>query len=173
MRRCFIGLGSNLGNSHETLQLAADKLENLPSTRAAGRSCIYRSAPVGPPGQADYLNAVVALDTELEPLTLLCSLQRIEKEARRERNVRWGPRTLDLDILIYVDVEIKSERLTLPHPRLFERNFVLRPLADIVGERWQFADGSSVAQRLDVCPPNELTPAHLDWAAESAEAVSA
>lgn len=172
MIRCFIGLGSNLGDSHETLQLAADKLENLPLTRAAGRSCIYRSAPVGPPGQAAYLNAVVALDSELEPLALLLSLQRIEKEAGRERNVRWGPRTLDLDILIYGDAKIKSERLTLPHPRLFERNFVLRPLADIVGERWVFADGSSVAQRLEACPPNDLTLTKLSWTA-SREAMSA
>lgn len=173
MIRCFIGLGSNLGNSHETLQQAAAKLEELPSTRAAGRSLIYRSAPVGPQEQADYLNAVVALDTELSPLALLTSLQVLEQEAGRERSVRWGPRTLDLDVLIYGDAVLESERLTLPHPGLFERNFVLRPLADIVGEHWRFADGSSVAQRLDACPDNDLTPANLDWVASSTEAVSA
>ncbi|WOJ91860.1 2-amino-4-hydroxy-6-hydroxymethyldihydropteridine diphosphokinase [Congregibacter variabilis] len=173
MTRCFIGLGANLGNSHKTLQQAADKLENLSSTRAAGRSCIYRSAPVGPPGQPDYLNAVVALDTELPPLTLLTSLQKLEQEAGRERSVRWGPRTLDLDILIYGDAVLESERLTIPHPRLFERNFVLAPLADIVGENWRLPDGSSVAMRLKACPTNELTLSTLNWAASSSEAMSA
>ncbi|EED31398.1 2-amino-4-hydroxy-6-hydroxymethyldihydropteridine pyrophosphokinase [gamma proteobacterium NOR5-3] len=173
MTRCFIGLGANLGNSHHTLQQAAEDLENLPASTAAGRSPIYRSAPVGPQDQADYLNAVLALDTTLAPLTLLTSLQTLEQKAGRRRSVRWGPRTLDLDILIYGDCVLESERLTLPHPRLFERNFVLRPLADIVGEHWRFADGSSLARRLEDCPSNALTLTTLGWSAALSGAVSA
>jgi 2-amino-4-hydroxy-6-hydroxymethyldihydropteridine diphosphokinase len=171
--RCFIGLGANLGNSHKALQQAANDLEQLPATHAAGRSPIYRSAPVGPQDQADYLNAVVALDTTLEPLALLLNLQALEQNAGRQRGLRWGPRTLDLDILIYGSTVLNSDRLTLPHPRMFERNFVLRPLADIAGEYWQFADGSSLAQRLDACPRNDLTPTTLDWTVMPAEGINA
>ena len=173
MTRCFIGLGANLGNSHEALRQAADDLEQLPRTHAWGRSPIYRSAPVGPGDQADYLNAVVALETALEPLEMLDKLQPLEQKAGRERSVRWGPRTLDLDMLMHGDSVLHSERLTLPHARLFERNFVLRPLADIVTEDWRFPDGSNIVQRLAACPHNDLTQTDLHWHASTPEAIGA
>lgn len=173
MTRCFIGLGANLGNSHETLCLAAQAMDRLISTRVLARSLIYRSAPIGPQNQADYLNAVIALETGLEPLDLLASLQALENMAGRTRHTRWGPRTLDLDILIYGTTTLRSRALTLPHPRLLERNFVLRPLADIAGEDWLLADGLSIAQHLDNCPHNDLTLTQLNWSKPSQEAISA
>jgi len=169
----FIGLGANLGNSLAALSEAARKLERLALPGPLSRSRIYRSAPVGPQGQPDYLNAVVALQTRLEPHELLDELQAIEQQAGRERLVRWGPRTLDLDILIYGSTIMDSERLTLPHPRMFERNFVLRPLADLLGGSWQFTDGSTLRQRLDSCPDNALSLAGLDWATQPLRSASA
>lgn len=173
MIQTFIGLGANLGNSHATLAQAAQKLERLAGTGQVRRSHIYRSAPLGPQDQPDYLNAVIALGTELEPIMLLDALQAIEQQAGRERKVHWGPRTLDLDILIYGSISMDSARLTLPHPGIFERNFVLRPMADLVDGRWQFPDGSTLAERLDTCPDNTLTLAGLDWADSAARSLSA
>lgn len=163
MKRCYIGLGANLGHSFDTLCRAADALENLPSCTAAGRSGIYRSAPIGPAGQPDYLNAVLALDTELPPQLLLERLQAIEHAEGRQRAERWGPRTLDLDLLLYEGFEQRSERLTVPHPRLFERNFVLQPLADLLPLDWQFADGTSLQERLAQCPDNPLARTTQRW----------
>lgn len=164
MIQTFIGLGANLGNSHAALSQAAQRLEQLASTRQLSRSRIYRSAPLGPQDQPDYLNAVVTLNTTLEPMRLLDELQAIEQQAGRERLVRWGARTLDLDILIYGSTSMDSERLTIPHPRMFERNFVLQPMADLVGHHWKFPDGSTLAERLDTCSDNTLSLAELDWA---------
>jgi 2-amino-4-hydroxy-6-hydroxymethyldihydropteridine diphosphokinase len=163
VKRCYIGLGANLGHSFHTLCRAAEALENLESSTAAGRSGIYRSAPIGPAGQPDYLNAVLALDTQLPPLLLLDQLQAIEHAEGRQRGERWGPRTLDLDLLLYEGCELNSERLTVPHPRLYERNFVLQPLADLLAPDWQFADGTSLQERLNQCPDNPLERMALPW----------
>ena len=173
MTRCFIGLGANLGDSHQALIQAAQGLERLADNRRLERSAVYRSAPIGPQDQPDYLNAVIAMDTILEPLALLNSLQSLEENAGRVRDLHWGPRTLDLDLLIYGDVTLDSPRLTLPHPRLFERNFVLRPLADIVGEAWTFVDGSTLGQRISDCPANELQRTGLGWSVTQPKAMSA
>jgi 2-amino-4-hydroxy-6-hydroxymethyldihydropteridine diphosphokinase len=155
------------------LQRAASDLENLQHTTAAGRSSIYISAPVGPADQADYLNAVIALDSGLEPLTLLDQLQALEKAAGRQRGLRWGPRTLDLDLLLYDALEIRSERLTVPHPHMFERNFVLEPLAEILGRNWTHSDGLTLAQHLANCPHNPLSKTALSWRTDAAKAVNA
>ncbi|MDP5053958.1 MAG: 2-amino-4-hydroxy-6-hydroxymethyldihydropteridine diphosphokinase [Congregibacter sp.] len=173
MTPCFVGLGANLGNSLRFLQHAAKDLHRLPATQVTGHSLIYRSAPLGPKGQQDYLNAVVALDTRLDALALLDALQALENKAGRERKVRWGPRTLDLDILLFGTMTLSTQRLTLPHPQLFERNFVLQPLADIVGVNWQFEDGSTLAQRLAACPDNDLRVTELSWTLTLAETLSA
>ncbi|WP_439107267.1 2-amino-4-hydroxy-6-hydroxymethyldihydropteridine diphosphokinase [Congregibacter sp.] len=173
MIRCYIGLGANLGNAHEALIEAVLGLEQAAAINVVGRSSIYRSAPMGPQDQPDYLNAVAALDTTLDPLALLDQMQLLEEKAGRVRGLRWGARTLDLDLLIYGTTALQSERLTLPHPGLLERNFVLRPLADIVGESWQFPDGSTLAQHLDSCPDTELSLTALNWAPGQPEAISA
>ncbi len=130
----YIGLGSNLNNPRRQVESAFTTLARLAHTRLTGQSRLYRSAPVGPGEQPDYINAVARLETRLEAHTLLDALQQIESDHQRVRRERWGPRTLDLDLLLYGDREIATERLTVPHPYLGERNFVLYPLADLAPE---------------------------------------
>lgn len=143
-QRAFIGLGANLGaDLLATLSVAARALDALPSTRLCALSSAWRSAPVDA-GGPDFLNAVAALDTNLAPLELLDALQAIEQAHGRERPYPNAPRTLDLDLLLLGDLRLDDARLTLPHPRLSQRAFVLRPLLEIApelsalaGEGWQ------------------------------------
>ena len=130
-RRAHLGLGSNLGDRLAFLQGAVDVLDATTGITVAAVSRVYETAPVGGPEQGPYLNAVVALDTELEPAALLAVARRIEDEAQRRRAERWGPRTLDVDVLLVGDERVDSPDLTVPHPRLWERGFVLAPLADV------------------------------------------
>ena len=134
MNRAWIGLGSNLGRPREQLGRAFAALEDLPRTLLAARSGLYRSAPMGPADQPDYLNAVALLETELEPLALLDRLQSIERAQGRQRGRRWGPRTLDLDLLLYDELVMDHPRLQLPHPGIGKRDFVLAPLLEVAGE---------------------------------------
>lgn len=133
MASVFIGLGSNLENPRHQVQTALVELAQLPDTRLVKHSRLYRSQAVGP-AQPDYINAVALLDTQLEPLVLLDKLQELEQIHHRVRKEHWGPRTLDLDILLVDDQRIEHERLSVPHPYLCQRNFVLYPLADIAPE---------------------------------------
>ncbi|HEY0294014.1 MAG TPA: 2-amino-4-hydroxy-6-hydroxymethyldihydropteridine diphosphokinase [Bordetella sp.] len=128
--RAYIGLGSNLGDSGTTLRTALADIAALPGIQACAASPFYRSAPVDASGP-DFINAVAALDTTLAPLDLLDALQAIELAHGRQRPYRNAPRTLDLDLLLYGNVAMATERLTLPHPRMHERAFVLRPLHDL------------------------------------------
>ncbi|MDX6523972.1 MAG: 2-amino-4-hydroxy-6-hydroxymethyldihydropteridine diphosphokinase [Gaiellales bacterium] len=130
--RAYIGMGSNLGDSLATLRAATVRLGDLGAVVAA--SPVYETDPVGLESQPVFLNAVVVLDTTLEPIALLDGLLAIEADFHRERTVRWGPRTLDLDLLWYAGRLVDTERLTLPHARAHEREFVLRPLADLAPE---------------------------------------
>lgn len=131
----FVGLGSNLGDSVAILRRACQALDSLARTRLQAVSRTYRSRPVGgPAGQPGYLNAAAKLLTCLAPEALLEGLLRIEQQAGRRRTVRWGPRCLDLDLLLYEDWVLASERLKVPHPRLGERRFVLEPLAEIAAQ---------------------------------------
>ena len=128
--RAYLGLGSNLGDRRALLRDAVRSLEGVVRV-----SPVYETDPVGgPSGQGAYLNIVVALDTELTPRQLLGVCHRLETAADRVRDERWGPRTLDVDILWVEGVEIHDEDLELPHPRLWDRRFVLAPLADIAPE---------------------------------------
>jgi 2-amino-4-hydroxy-6-hydroxymethyldihydropteridine diphosphokinase len=120
-----------MGNREENLLDAVAELSNLPQTRVAKLSDIYETEPVGYVQQDRFLNMAVALETRLEPFTLLKDLQGIEKALKRERKIHWGPRTIDIDILLYDSVSINCESLEIPHPRMFERAFVLIPLRDI------------------------------------------
>lgn len=132
MTLVYIALGSNLGVPKEHLTQALDAIARLPDTTLVQTSQWYRTAPIGGPAdQPDFLNAVCRVDTGLEPEALLKALQAIEQEAGRVRLERWGPRTLDLDIILYGNREQDDPNLTLPHPRAHERAFVLVPLADI------------------------------------------
>ncbi len=128
----FVGLGSNLDNPRNQVMTALTELAALERTRMIAASSQYRSVPMGPADQPDYINAVAMLETRLEAEALLDGLQAIETGHRRVRgSERWGPRTLDLDLLLYGDERIDTPRLRVPHAGLAERNFVLYPLADI------------------------------------------
>ena len=131
--RAFIGLGANLGNSAATLDEAVRALTTLAQTRFLARSKTYRSAPIDAQGP-DYLNAVVELETRLSADVLLRELQQIELTHGRDRPYRNAPRTLDLDLLLYADYLIATDDLTVPHPRLHERAFVLLPLHELAPE---------------------------------------
>jgi 2-amino-4-hydroxy-6-hydroxymethyldihydropteridine diphosphokinase len=128
--RAYVGLGANLGDARAALQAALAALDGLPQTRLVSCSSFYRSAPVDSSGP-DYLNAVAEISTRLAPHDVLVYLQAIELQHGRERPYRNAPRTLDLDLLLYGDATLDTPTLTLPHPRLHERAFVLVPLAEI------------------------------------------
>ena len=155
MIRCFIALGSNLDHPEQQVQRACQALASLPDSRLEAISPWYLSTPIGPGRQPDYINGVAELSTNLPATELLKQLQAIENQQQRVRKERWGPRTLDLDILLYGNQCINLPELTVPHPRMMERNFVLYPLADIAPDL-QFPDGTSLAGRLDYCPRDDL-----------------
>lgn len=127
----FVGLGANLGDPAAQLRAALVAMGGLADTAVCKVSRFYRSNAIGPAGQPDYCNAVAALDTPLQPLALLDALQAIETAAGRVRGERWGARVLDLDLLLHGDTACHGERLTLPHPELAFRDFVLWPLVEI------------------------------------------
>lgn len=126
-----IGLGANLGDPVTTLQSAVASLQDLPDTRVIALSGFYRSAPLGPAGQPDYVNAVARLATRLTPHDLLDALHAIENRHGRIREMRWGARTLDLDLLLYDKDEIHTTSLIVPHIELKNRNFVVIPLLEV------------------------------------------
>lgn len=149
--RVYIGLGSNLADPAEQLRNALDALDKAEGTRLAGVSSFYASDSLLP-GQPRYTNAVAALDTSLPPLQLLDVLQAIENEQGRVRQERWGPRTLDLDVLLFADQVIDIPRLKVPHYHMQARPFVLYPLAELVPADFTLADGRRLAQLLEDCP---------------------
>ena len=129
----YIGLGANLGDARQTIQHAAQQLAKIDGVSDVTLSALYRSAPVDSSGP-DYINAVASLRTQLAPEDLLDALQDIEQRHGRERPYRNAPRTLDLDLLLYGDQHINTSRLTVPHPRMHLRAFVLRPLLDLTSD---------------------------------------
>jgi len=150
--RVYIGLGSNLAEPRQQLEAALKALSQIPATQVAVVSPLYASDPLGPPDQPRYVNAVAALDTDLEPLALLDALQTIELEQGRVRkDERWGPRTLDLDILLFGDRLIDEPRLTVPHYHMHARAFVLYPLAELAPQL-RFPDGRTLPELLAACP---------------------
>ena len=132
-----MSLGSNLGDRAAYLGAAREALAALPATMVVAVSRVYETAPQDQPDQDAFMNQVVCLETALQPLDLLRECQRIEREHGRVRSLRFGPRTLDIDILLFQDVESDAPELTLPHPRMVKRAFVLVPLAEI----WKHAKG--------------------------------
>ncbi len=144
MPRAWIGIGSNVGDRLEYVRRALGLMDALPDTKLVAVSSVYDTAPVGTTDQPRFLNAVAELSTDIEPLELLRRLLVIEGECDRVRRGVWGPRTLDLDLLLYDDVEIETEELTLPHPRARERAFVLVPLAELAPDL-RFPGGTETA----------------------------
>jgi len=127
---CYIGLGANVGQPREAIESAIAAIDREPGLRVCARSGLYRSEPVGAQGP-DFLNAVIQIESSLTPTELLTVLQRIEHEAGRDRPYPNAPRTLDLDLLLVDELELETPKLTLPHPRMHRRAFVLQPLLDI------------------------------------------
>jgi 2-amino-4-hydroxy-6-hydroxymethyldihydropteridine diphosphokinase len=131
MTRAYLALGSNLGDRRSSLQSAVDALAAAVGVTVVAVSRVYETAPVGGPPQDAYYNAVVAVETRVTASELLALAHRIEDAAGRERAERWGPRTLDVDVLLYGDAVIDEPDLVVPHPRMWERGFVLAPLRDV------------------------------------------
>jgi 2-amino-4-hydroxy-6-hydroxymethyldihydropteridine diphosphokinase len=129
---CYIGLGSNLDNPKQQILSALEAIGGLSDTTLLRRSRLYQSKAIGPPGQPDYINSVCEIRTTLEPLELLEKLQHIEQKHGRVRKERWGPRTLDLDILLLGLVNMQHQQLVIPHPQIANRSFVLQPLLDLI-----------------------------------------
>ena len=132
--RAFIGLGSNMVNPSSQVRQAMQSIDQLPETRVLARSSLYRSAPVGYLEQPDFINAVVQVETELAPRDLLQALLELEQQQGRTREFLNSPRTLDLDVLLYDDLQHHEHGLTVPHPQMHKRAFVLLPLLEIAPE---------------------------------------
>ena len=135
MTTAYIGIGSNVGDRHDFCRRAIEGMFGLPETNVIGVSSLYETSPVGGPPQRSYINAVVCLETEIDPRSLLVACQETEQRLGRDASeIRWGPRVIDLDILLYGDEKISEPDLEIPHPRLTERRFVLVPLLEIEPE---------------------------------------
>jgi len=145
-----LGLGSNLGDREGNIAAAVARLAAWPGVTVEKVSSLYETAPVGYTDQPDFLNAVISVRTTLAPRELLAACLAVERELGRERKVRWGPRTVDIDVLFYDDAALASDELTLPHPRFHERCFVLVPLAEIAGDAPVHA-GRSAAELAAAC----------------------
>lgn len=157
MSIAYIALGANLGDPLKQVHDAIEAIKQLPQTQILQISPFYRSKPLGPQNQPDYLNAVIKLTTLLSPTTLLSVLQRIEKQLGRVRKAnRWGPRTLDLDILLYDKLIINSENLIIPHYDMQHREFVLYPLFDIAPELI-LPDQTPLAELIKLVSKNNMT----------------
>ncbi|MCA9286073.1 MAG: 2-amino-4-hydroxy-6-hydroxymethyldihydropteridine diphosphokinase [Phycisphaerales bacterium] len=151
---CAVALGSNLGDRHEHLSAALAALGSAAGVTVERVSRFWETEPVGPPGQGRYLNAAVVLTTTLSARTLLDLLQRIERDRGRDRSdgVRNGPRTLDLDLLLYGQQTIREPGLEVPHPRMLERPFVLGPLAEVAPDLVHPTTGKRVESFASICP---------------------
>lgn len=155
MQQVYIGLGSNLGDSANHLQQAISAIAQLPKTELIKASSLYSSAPLGAVDQPRYVNAVAHIATALTPIELLDALQHIEHvQGRVRQGERWGPRTLDLDILLFGQHVINEPRLCVPHYHMHARPFVLIPLAELCPKDFVLPNGQSLAELLAVCPPD-------------------
>lgn len=152
----YIGLGSNLDNPLQQIRSAAQAIGALNQVDDCLLSPLYSSQPVGPQDQPDYINAVMRLKTRLAPMELLKQLQTIENQQGRVRSIRWGARTLDLDLLLYDDQVLNLPELIVPHPELKNRGFVLYPLADIAPEDLCIPGTASLSSLLADCPADGL-----------------
>lgn len=151
----YVGLGSNLSSPASQLDRALEALAALPDSELQQTSSFYTSQPVGPQDQPDFVNAVARLRTSLSPLLLLAQLQAIEKAQGRLRTRHWGPRTLDLDLLLYGDQTIDLPQLQVPHPEMTQREFVLAPLQEIAPDL-RIPGSGPLAHHLSRCPDNRL-----------------
>lgn len=166
MVTALVAVGSNLGDRLDNVQAGVKGVDLLPDTEVVAVSKLYETAPVGgPDDQGAYFNAVVVVETSLGAAELLADLHRIEAGQERERIVHWGPRTLDLDLLLYGDLVVERPELVVPHPRLHERRFVMVPLCDVAPGLVHPVLGVTMHDLLDALPaePGDLTELDDDW----------
>ncbi|MBT3309549.1 MAG: 2-amino-4-hydroxy-6-hydroxymethyldihydropteridine diphosphokinase [Gammaproteobacteria bacterium] len=154
--RAVVGLGSNLQQPERQLRQALDALRAIAEEGVVKASSLYRSPPMGPQDQPDYINAVAVIETVLEPLELLDQLQQIEQQQGRERKRHWGERTLDLDLLLYGDQSIDHPRLQVPHPGITERSFVLLPMQEVLGDMQEIPGQGELGQWVERCNCDEI-----------------
>lgn len=156
----WIGLGSNIDAPHEHVERALIELDQLPLTRCRQHSSRYHSRPLGPADQPDFVNAVAQLETWFSPLALLDQLQALEQQHGRVRQRHWGPRTLDLDLLLFDTISLSTPRLQVPHPHIQQRGFVLVPLAELAPDL-RLPDGQRIDEliaRLDTSDLQKMLP---------------
>ena len=158
LHRAWVGLGSNLEDPRGRVQRALEQLDRLPLTHCLAASRLYASRPVGPRHQPDFINAVALVETRLSPLALLDQLQALEQHHRRVRRQRWGPRTLDLDLLLFDNSVLALPRLSVPHPELTQRAFVVLPLLELA-PGLVLPDGRQLATLAASMDPDDLAPA--------------
>lgn len=154
MRRVYIGIGSNLGDREFLIRKAVESLRQLPQTNVSGVSSLYDTEPVGETDQPPFLNAVAWIETELTPRELLWQMLLIEKRMGRVRSKRWGPRSIDLDLLFYDDELIEEPDLRVPHPEAHRRAFVLLPLLELDPNFRHPVTGETVRRMIQKLPPN-------------------
>ena len=161
MTTAYIGIGSNLGDREELLRKAITLLAAEPGIEVGRVSSLYETAPVGFVDQPPFLNAVAVLTTDLSPDSLLDVCQTVEEQLHRRRNIRWGPRTIDIDILLYDDEQLALPRLTVPHPRMHERLFVLIPLQEVAPDLvW---GGKAVSEHINCVGSNQDVRVYAPW----------
>jgi 2-amino-4-hydroxy-6-hydroxymethyldihydropteridine diphosphokinase len=158
----YVGLGSNEGDREAHLVAALTALSRIDAVAVLSCSSLFDSAPVGPP-QPRYLNAVVALECGLSPQRLLCILQQIEKDLGRQRELRWGPRTIDLDILLWEGQVVADPNLQVPHLELHKRRFALEPLAELAPEQKHPVLGVTVKELLGKLAPQDVRRSEATW----------
>ena len=154
MHAVYLGLGSNIGDTEKNLRKAVEALRKRGTI--AGASSLYRTEPVGFVNQPWFLNQVICLETKLSPENLLKETQQIENSLGRERTVRWGPRTLDIDILLYNNLVLEIKELAIPHPRMHERRFILAPFAEIVPQETHPIIHKTIQQLLEITPDSSM-----------------
>jgi len=155
---CYIALGSNLGDRHANLRQAIKLLGQTASVRVLRVSSFHETEPVGGPPQGKYINAVAEVETELSPHALLSELHSVERQLARTRDIRWGPRTIDLDIILMGDLVVQEPSLVIPHPRMHEREFVLRPLCELAPGALHPKLHRTVAELLEALANAKRTP---------------
>lgn len=158
----YVGLGSNVGDRAENIRRAASLLDGEDGVTIIGRSSLYETTPVGYTDQRDFINAVIEVETTLSPQELLTKTKNIEDRLKRRRLIHWGPRTIDLDILIFDDLAIDEPHLHLPHPQIINRAFVLIPLAEIAPDA-KHSNGKSIAELLEELDDREGVKLYSDF----------
>ena len=151
--RIYLSLGSNMGDRLEYLNKAMDMIEALPDTHIIEKSSVYETDPVGEVEQEDFLNMVISISTMMEPVEFLDKIHEIERELKRERKIHWGPRTIDIDIILWGDTKVDTDILTIPHKEMGNREFVIVPLMEIYDAR--DIDFDKILEKLDLSKVRE------------------